>query len=84
MQIRTQVLLVALATVLASARSEARGVSPNQLSGPAAISRSLHGHTAAGVMFAQVGNTVPEPSAIALLGLSGAVAGVAFLRRRNK
>ena len=70
MQIRIQVLLIALATVLVSA-CEAHAALPNQFA-------------AVGVMFAQVGNTVPEPSIIALLGLSGAVAGVAFLRRRNK
>lgn len=71
MQIRIQVLLIALATVLASAHCEAHAVLSNQFS-------------AAGVMFAQVGNTVPEPATVALLALSGAVAGVAYLRKRNK
>lgn len=69
MQIRIQVLLIALATVLASA-CEVHAALPNQFA-------------AAGVMFAQVGNTVPEPGTVALLALSGAVAGVAYLRRRK-
>ena len=83
MQIRIQILLIALTMVLASARSEARGVLPSNSSSPAATGRSLHGYTQAGVMFAQVGNTVPEPGTAALLALGG-LAGAACLRKRKR